>query len=640
MAGDAAGLIVFGSGADPGVPAGVRYQRLQHPDGLGMTKILDWDLYDGKVYAIAQYSDGTVHHFYDGAYVADWGNGKVRTGMVNNSGIASHLATLIQADAVYTTTVLAAVITVEAAVAGVPFDISALAENVTGGNNNQTATPALVTPNVTAIAETLATVFFDITAGTNSAGVNALNSITIAGVEVLGAVVDWVTSNNTTAANIAAQINTYVSAPEYSAVAVAQRVTISAAAGTGAGPNGFTVVIDPIGNVGVDGGAGGANVTKNLAGGVAGVAGQKQKNTVTIGGTFEVGDKFTVTIDNKKFGYTGNPFATGTLVKTHRRKLYSPAGSVMNFCGVEAPLGWNSIDDAGAGFINMATHQSGSAQLTGMAVYQDKLAIFARRVVQIWNMQDDDALNTPFQFITQTGTRAPASVIEYGDLDVFYLADSGVRSLRARAAINIASVQDVGKPIDKLVRAWVKTQSAAIVEAAVGAVEPEENRFWLAIGTRIFVFSYFPTNKISAWTWYDIAFTPEQFVLFDDRIYARSGNAIYLYGGDGDATYCTTAVKVSHPFLSVKKEGTYKQLTGMDIAARGSWDCKVLVDPNRDDDARAVNIGALAGFTYQGERNMGVGHFTHLAPILEFAGGSYASISKLTLYYSNAEARG
>ena len=44
-------------------------QRLSHPDGKTMTKVLSWELFDGLLYVIAQYDDGSVIHFYDGAVV-------------------------------------------------------------------------------------------------------------------------------------------------------------------------------------------------------------------------------------------------------------------------------------------------------------------------------------------------------------------------------------------------------------------------------------------------------------------------------------------------------------------------------------------------------------------------------------------
>lgn len=71
-------LFTFGSVANPGVPASIQYQRLQHPDGHAMTALLSWDVYAGRLYVAARFSNGDVRHFYDGVIVEDWFDGRAR----------------------------------------------------------------------------------------------------------------------------------------------------------------------------------------------------------------------------------------------------------------------------------------------------------------------------------------------------------------------------------------------------------------------------------------------------------------------------------------------------------------------------------------------------------------------------------
>lgn len=98
------------------------------------------------------------------------------------------------------------------------------------------------------VGEALARFSFDVTDGSLSAGVNKIASITVNTVEILSAAVDWSDSNSATATAIAANINAYSSSPEYTATTRGQTVIISAAASTGAGPNGFAVVLTTAGN--------------------------------------------------------------------------------------------------------------------------------------------------------------------------------------------------------------------------------------------------------------------------------------------------------------------------------------------------------------------------------------------------------
>ena len=107
-------------------------------------------------------------------------------------------------------------------------------------------------------------------------------SIKVNGVEILTTAVDWTTSHSGTATLLAAQINTTVSSPEYSAAASGPAVVISAAAGSGIGPNGFSVEITTAGNVKVNNLAVGTNVIGTMNGGVAAASGQAQISTITV----------------------------------------------------------------------------------------------------------------------------------------------------------------------------------------------------------------------------------------------------------------------------------------------------------------------------------------------------------------------
>jgi hypothetical protein len=67
--------------------------------------------------------------------------------------------------------------------------------------------------------------------------------------DILGAAVDWETSNEYTASKVALQINTNTTNPEYTAVATDNLVTIKAAASAGDTPNGYEVKVTTAGNV-------------------------------------------------------------------------------------------------------------------------------------------------------------------------------------------------------------------------------------------------------------------------------------------------------------------------------------------------------------------------------------------------------
>jgi len=634
-------LHVFGSEAAPAVPAGVDYTRLQHPDGLAMTDVLWVEPFDSKLYAIAEFTGGEVAHFYDGDVVADWLNGVVRTGMTDIDGIAEHLRTLIDAHDSYTAARAASVITVTGA-ANDAFTVETSTQNVSGGVDDQTLVSSTTQTAVAGVAETLATAAFSVTGGTNSAGVNKVTSITVDGIEVLGAAVDWATSNSATAANIATQVSTYTSSPDYAASAVGQAVTISADAGTGETPNGYTVAIVVAGDVTTDA------ISTSMAGGVNAVAGQPQITTLTVGGAFEVGDKFNAKIGPTNFGFVGNPDSVGRTALTFKTKLYSTVGSITYFCGVDSPAHWDRDDlsNPGSNFINVASQSDGAQNLMVVQPYQGNLAFFAEKNIQVWSIDADEDNNVLLQTLRRTGTVASKSAVAYGDNDVFYLSNSGIRSIRARDSSNAAFVNDVGTKIDTLVQDHLDTLTDTQIENAVGALEPRDARYWLSIGKYIYVFSYFPGSKISAWSRYDVtddigASGVEQFAIKDDRVYARAGDTIYLYGGDDDNTYpddneilCT----VSLPFLDGKTPGTVKNFEGFDVALTGQWAVDLLVNPS--DETKFISVGTIAETTYPDGRMPAVHSTTHVAPKLVCSKAGPATISNLVIHYEDLNSAG
>lgn len=330
-----------------------------------------------------------------------------------------------------------------------------------------------------------------------------------------------------------------------------------------------------------------------------------------------------------------SPNSTST-VRTYKRKLYLATKSILNFSANDSAILFDRDANLSAGFINMSTQTAGSDELTALQAYQDKLAIFSRRNIQVWYMDSSPALNQPTQVLRNTGTLAPKSVVGFGDLDVFYLSDTGVRSIRARDSSNTASVSDVGTAVDALVREFIVAVGNDKATKAVGIVEPLDGRYMLAIGNKVLVFSYFASKSISAWSWYELSFEVEEFYAVGDRVYARSGFKIYLLGGaDGNTYGSDYEVTAQLPFMSAKRPATFKQIKGVDIAATGEWNFSMLTNPKNI--SEKVHCGIIEGVTYTEENIGAIGHFTHVAPLLKHKGAGKASISSIAVHYDGGD---
>ncbi|MES3016207.1 MAG: hypothetical protein V4721_00450 [Bacteroidota bacterium] len=617
-------LYVFGSVETPsGIPAGINYQRLQHPSGsptsAAMTEVVDVEVFNGKLYVIARYEDNSTFHFYDGQRIPYWDAGTVQGGATSTADIAAALAAEIDSDSAYIATVSSSVITVTAAVAGVPFTI---AGTVSGSGTIPYVTTV---PSVPAISEQLAVGSFNITGGTSNPGTNMMASVTVNGVTITSAAVDWTGSNENTAALIAANITAYTSVPNYTATSIGTQVVISAVANSGSSPNGYAVVAVEAGNVTHD-------TEVAMAGGVTAVAGVAQVTQFTVTGSWEAGDTYQILLNGTEFGGTTANYTAIVLDK----KVYVTGGSLLRFCKVNTPTEWdeNITSNVGAGFINISNHFSGSDSLTGQAVYQNYLAVFSQSAIQIWNVKSDEEQNEPFQKINSVGSVSPKSILSFSDSDVLFLANSGVRTLKARDSSNQAISNDIGRPVDKLIIEQVATLTSDEIRRASAIVDPIDGRYWLALKNKIFVYSSFREpgqGNISAWSMYEPGFNVDNMLVVNKKTYIRSGDTIYLYGGSANTTYDASEVTIQLPFLDAKKPADFKELLGLNVDCEGEFFIEALVDPR--DLNQKVDVGDVDGFTYlDGLADM-IGDTTHFAPRLTSTYNGEVTLSNLAVHY-------
>lgn len=443
--------------------------------------------------------------------------------------------------------------------------------------------------------------------------------------------VPWVTSNSQTATNIASAINTLTSSPNYSATAVGPVVTISAVAGSGSSPNGFVVVTNEGGNVT-------STHDADMQGGVDAVSAVAQVYTAQITGTFEAEDQFKITINSTEhYIVTGGASGTGISALTFKQKMYSTASSNLYFSALNSPTQW--IAGVDYGFINMANQSAGEELLTVAQEYQGLMAIFSANNIRIWSISEDSAANVFLQTLQNTGTTAPGSVVPYGNNDVFYLDTSGIRSIKARDSSNAAYVSDVGTSIDTHIREFMDTLSEDQIAAATGIVEPIDGRFWIGIDNRIYVLSYFPSAKISAWSYYEVDFTVKNFAKINDRIYVRGRedgtDYLYLYGGADNNTYPGVnedICLIELPYFGAKTPAAFKELLGFDIIGINTWKVEILLDPNNP--SAPVNQGLSTGVTYGQPRYGMTGVSSLFAVNLTCSAAGPATISALAMHYT------
>jgi hypothetical protein len=607
-----------------GTPANMVYQRLQHPSSVAMAKIIQVSAFAGKPYAIAQYEDGSIYHFYGGTRHAEYVEARASasflitggtqggasatasfniTGGVNsasdritsiragtqailtqdvqhngsNSGTATAVAAAINAfvgDPDFTATAAGATVTITSVTPGTAFNGLALSVSLTGG--------------------------LTVGAVNNFAGGvdNAITAATVDGITIIGRAIMHTGDNASTAARLAAEINEHQSTPDYRALAVGNRVNVTIQA-PGVANNGKTLAITATGNVTLS-----TNSTP-LAGGV---------DLVT--------------------GANASTFLPGEYGKPAKSKLYSTAQSLIHFSGISDPLEANDPTKE-AGFIDLSTNAEGSERLTAIANYQQNLAIFSERTVQIWFVDVEASGNQQLQVLNNTGAIAPLSVQEIGDSDVFYLSESGIRSLRARDSSNAAFATDIGNAIDTLVLADIDADRLTVRESRA-VLEPRDGRYILAVGSKCYVFSYFPASKVSAWSIYEPGFAVKDWAIIGRRLYCRGDDGkMYLLGGQNGTTYDDTQVTAFLPYVDAKQPATKKMFTGMDLASEGVWQVQVAPNP--------MDQSALETVAYVEETTFDKGNLafqvtaTHMAIKLTSQGGGYAKLGAILVHFEGGD---
>lgn len=509
-------LYSFGSVSDPGPPSGVTYQRLQK-GALTMTDIVDTEVFDGKLYVIATFSDGKNYHFYNGSEVTDWSEQlNSMMGFTTKQEVVNYFTSQLDSDT-----------------------------NITAANSGTT-------------------------------------TITVEG-----------------AAN--------------------GLLTVTAKSKKGA-----TVTVTTV---------------------TAGDSSTKHKATIQMDAAFDATDAYDIVVSKDSgfvvhVGYELRPEGNAIACYTLGSKMYVASDSVLWYSGVNDPTGWDTTPDdgdTGAGFINMAT-EVGSENLTGLTVYNKNLAVFTRDTVQIWSVSADDSQNVQLQVMRNSGALAPKTVIPYGGTDVYYLSESGIRSLRARdTSVDTAAVSDVGTAVDTRVRPEVNSLSAAQLAKSIGIIEPVDARYWLSLGDYMWVFSYFPGSKISAWSRYYMGGSVDAIATIQDRVYVRQGDVIKLYGGDDGETYDDSVVRVLLPFLDGGKPATWKSLLYLDIAGSGKWSISVLTDPNNE--SIKSNLFVVDGITYCKAASMITGVSTHFAAEMSSVGVGYHALHSAALHFTEKKAR-
>lgn len=326
----------------------------------------------------------------------------------------------------------------------------------------------------------------------------------------------------------------------------------------------------------------------------AAVNARAQTYNFQFSGTWALNDTFGINIVTAVSTYKaakGNlTQITPTAMLVLNDRAHMIAGTQWLGCDNGDPTNWD--EQAPGAFLIETSDQFQTPQpLVALAPYQGMLALFGPSTILIWTLDANPDNITLYQVLANIGSIAALSAQPLGDLDVLYLHSSGIRSLRARVATLNAYVTDIGSPVDLFISGQngILNTLGSQVSQSCATVEPNQNRYWLAFYEidQMYVLSYFPANKIVAWSTYTPvdnagdSFSVEKFLVYNGQVYLRALSIlpggyeyILIYGGSDNQTYDSTSATIQIPFYDEKKPGHKKYAQAFDIdLVGGPWTC-------------------------------------------------------------------
>ncbi len=638
-------VFVFGSDnitLASSLPVNLNYIRFQHANGsTAMAEILGHDFFEGRVYASAQFTDGIIYHYWDeyvdsgttpNNRIDDWLEGRARSSWSITGGNATSSTGTAAQGAFYVTagTSTPGNNLLNLRVNNVDIltgPIAHTGSNTTTGIAIAAAINSLTsTPNYTA-TESSGTVFVNATTkGTSQNGLevsfgvegdftgsagnmangedNAITNITVDGASIIENPILWETSHTYTAEKVADEINSTFTDPEWEATSIGAQVNIIARE-SGTALNSKTVDVIETGDL--------------THGTLSATAGGLAMSTSPLS---HVPGGFVRAFDNQMHSLSDD--------RWHNSHIGDPTWWQSTGSDLGGSLGTDR-----SGFRVLSNHSRGAEELVAIAPYFDNLAVFGQDVIQIWNVDEDPDAYSRSQILNNTGTISGRSVVEIGDSDVFYLSRSGIRSLKARDSSNSAYIGDIGNPIDTIIIDAI-AEDIQVARKATGVVDPRDGRYLLAIGEKVYVFSYFPSSKISAWSVYEPGFTIDHWAFDGTELLCRSGDNIYSLGGEFNNEYDSTEVTVQLPFLDAGKPATNKMWTGFDAVCSSDWDISIGTDPT--DITQYEAAATINKATYGMGRVSLSSTSTHLALRMVNSRAGAATLGNCAVHYELNEA--
>ena len=262
-------------------------------------------------------------------------------------------------------------------------------------------------------------------------------------------------------------------------------------------------------------------------------------------------------------------------------KVYASDGETVAYCATGEPTDWSKDNDAG--FLPTGDRSPGNSICTGLGVVSNRLCVFHEDAIQIWAVDPDPARNELEEQLAGIGTRHYQSITS-ASKDLYFLSENGVRSIGGQSMYRNMKGSDVGSPIDKIVREFIKTDDGRVDSQFY----PGQGQYFLTLKDDTYVLTKSERDKIEAWSLYKFSIPFGQMAHLGEKLYVRYQDSIYVLDEDltnDDGNQFN--VVMESPFYGFGTEGQYKLFQSMEAILEGYGTIDHGVNPNNLDDRTA-----------------------------------------------------
>lgn len=257
------------------------------------------------------------------------------------------------------------------------------------------------------------------------------------------------------------------------------------------------------------------------------------------------------------------------------------------------PTNWSEKMDAG-GKAGLPTGREapGDAAPLALGSYRGKLVVFQSDSAQVWSVDVDPNNIEISTVLSSIGSQWTNTILPVGD-DLFFLTDSGFRSIGQQIYTGNLQDTDVGSPIDSIVHSRLMSST----RLGVGTTEPISaffhglGQYICAIGTELFVFTFSRMSKVTAWSRYILPHSVVALAPYGEYMFFRlSDDNVYIFNPDSyqDSAATDIPVEITSSYQAFKKPGRWKQIMGADVMFNGTAEVQHRWDARSPDEVTAA----------------------------------------------------